>query len=216
MGSGLSGGPLTGNVTTAALPPAPAGQSAVLSGPLGAGATDVVTKIGSTVADGSVNNGAHLASFRTGIGGTEVEYAYFFKLGLQFVNLSTIKLGNIGFSGLDLDGSVNYNYSGGATRLTLNANSGIINQNGTDSTGTPGAATIDKPTGKSSIALGAASVTITCSLCAATSRVMITPHARDATCKELIVVPGAGSFVVSGSAAATADLPFSWQVSTIL
>lgn len=216
MGSGLSGGPLTGNVTTAALPPAPAGQSAVLSGPLGAASGDIVTKAGSTVADASVNAAAKLFSVRTGVGATETEYAWFSKLALNFINLSTIKLGNIGISGLDLDGSVNFNYSGGATRATVNANSGIINQSGTDSSGTPGNIQIDKPTGKSAIAIGAASVTITNSLCAATSIVIITPHARDATCTDLIAVPGAGSFVVSGAAAATAAVPFSWMVKTIL
>lgn len=93
---------------------------------------------------------------------------------------------------------------------------GRIDQFGTDSSGSPGAATIDRPTGKSAIAAGTASVVITNSLVTAASRVLITPHARDATCKELIAVPAAGSFTVSGTAAALAALPFSWEVSNIL
>lgn len=96
------------------------------------------------------------------------------------------------------------------------AASGRLDQAGTDSTGSPGNATINKPTGKSAIAAGVATVRITNSLVTAASRVNITPHARDATCKELIAVPGAGFFDVSGTANATAALPFSWEVSTIL
>lgn len=257
MGSGLSGGPLTGQPVTAALPPAPAGTSAVLSGPLGAGASDVVTKIGSTVADASVNATAKLDSIRTGIGGTEVEYAFISKTE----NFSSPPLHTTGgpsgltsgahawigsyngttvaavWLGQATPSSTNYAlFSGVGSGTTINAPggeavhfrngstvlmgslgaSGRLDLYGTDSTGTPGNATINKGTGKSSIALGAASVTITNSLCTAASRVMITPHARDATCVELIAVPGAGSFVVSGAAAATADLPFSWEVSNIL
>jgi hypothetical protein len=237
MGSGLVGGPLTGSPPTGSNI-APAGQSAILAGPLGAGATDVVTKIGSTVADGSVNAGAKLTSFRTGINGTEVEYAYLDKLGLGLPGAALWKwawrtgggstqlaayMGTTALIALDASSGFLWTHFGlkcfngaGTVELARIDGFGMLSQYGTDSTGTPGAATIDKPTGKSSIAIGAASVTVTSSQCAAASRVLITPHARDATCKELIVVPGAGSFVVSGTAAATAALPFSWQISNIL
>lgn len=93
---------------------------------------------------------------------------------------------------------------------------GRLQQYGTNSTASPGAATIDKPIGKSAVAAGAASVVITNALVSASSHVMITQHARDATCKELIAVPASGSFTVSGTGAATADLPFSWEVKAIL
>lgn len=86
---------------------------------------------------------------------------------------------------------------------------------GTDSSGTPGAATINKLCGISAINTGDSSVVVTNSLVTAGSHVLITPHARDATCKELIAVPAAGSFTVSGSAAATAPVPFSWRVCTL-
>lgn len=52
-----------------------------LRGPLGASSGDLVMKIGSTVADASVHSLAKLLSLRTGIGGTEVEKAYFEKSG---------------------------------------------------------------------------------------------------------------------------------------
>lgn len=107
-------------------------------------------------------------------------------------------------------------FTSAATMAGIEMTSGALNMWGTDSSGTPGAATIDKPSGKSAIALGAASVVITNNLVTAASRIIITPQTRDATCKELIAVPGAGSFTVSGSAAATANLVFSWEVSNIL
>lgn len=66
--------------------------SAILSGFMGAnpGSTDIITKIGTRTADASVNTTAKLSSFRTGIGGTEVEKAYFLKDGsLTFVGPGT-------------------------------------------------------------------------------------------------------------------------------
>lgn len=60
---------------------APAATSLALTTPLGAGATDVCAKVGSSVADGSVNATAKLFSIRTGIGGTESEKMYVTKNG---------------------------------------------------------------------------------------------------------------------------------------
>lgn len=48
----------------------------------GTGATDVVIKSGTNVADGSVNATAKLLSVRTGVSGSEAEYAYVTKQGL--------------------------------------------------------------------------------------------------------------------------------------
>jgi len=269
MGFGLQGSSLGGGPTVASGTIAPAGTSALLAGPLGASASDVVTKIGSTVADGSVNAAAKLLSVRTGLnGGTEVEKAFIdasgnivggsgstnsgqrllsvgrsvsfaeFSQGSASTTPSWIVRSSSGKAMAMLAGTsgVAISYDNTVSllfipdsRANLDAGTpgtgtvvssidplGRFDQLGTDSTGTPGAATINKPTGKSAIAAAAASVVITCSECTASSIVLITPHARDATCKELIAVPAAGSFTVSGSAAATATLPFSWKVQTIL
>lgn len=62
----------------------------------GTGASDVCVKVGTNVADGSVNAGAKIASFRTGIGGSEVEYAYLLKSG-KFVVV-------LGAQGIDING----------------------------------------------------------------------------------------------------------------
>ena len=238
MGSGIQGGGLTGGPAQASSVVAPSGQSAILVGPLGAGATDVVTKVGSSVADASVNTAAHLLSVRTGIGGTESEKLWVDKLG--DIRSSAVATGRFRGSsasagiiavddtqGVTLTYGVNGNIildntqtrffstAVGAT-FSVAVATGITAQYGTDSSGSPGAATIDKPSGKSAIAIAAASVVITCAVCTAASRVMITPQSRDATCKELIAVPGAGSFTVSGSAVATAAVVFSWEVSNLL
>lgn len=85
----------------------------------------------------------------------------------------------------------------------------------TDSTGTPGAATIDKPFGKSAIAIGASSVVITNAQVAATDIVMITPISNDTTCTPhslRVGTTGAGSFTVNCAANATAATQFSWAV----
>lgn len=93
--------------------------------------------------------------------------------------------------------------------------SGMFNQNGTDSSASPGAATINKPTGISSIASGVSSVVITNSLATTTSRILIT-WLGDSGAARSWVTRAAGSFTVNLSANATADTPFAWEVSSIL
>lgn len=89
---------------------------------------------------------------------------------------------------------------------------GSLVADSSDSSGTPGAATINKPSGRSAIAAGAASAVITNSLVTAASHVFISPAVRDATGLLPIVVPAAGSFTVSTSANCTAALTFDWFV----
>lgn len=210
------------------------GVSLVLRSDLGAGAGEVVTKLGTSVSDGSVLSSAKLISVRTGLGGTEVEKAYIDKTGKLWLaaELSVTRIiRDLSSQGLWLVAqtangatqvlieSLNSLSSGAllglqnfGTRVVTFDVSGRIDQAGTNSSGTPGAATINKPIGTSAIAAGASSCVITNSLVAAGDWVMITPHARDATCKELIAVTTANTITVSGSANATATLAFSWEV----
>jgi len=82
---------------------------------------------------------------------------------------------------------------------------GDVQVDGTDASGTPGAATINKPSGTVAVAIGAASVTVTNSLVNASSRVFATLQFVDATLTTIrTVVPGSGSFVITGNANATA------------
>ena len=92
---------------------------------------------------------------------------------------------------------------------------GRLDQRGTNSGASPGAATADRPVGINAIASGATSVTITNSLVAANSRVILTFHA-DHGAARWWVTRAAGSFTVNLSAAATANAAFSWEVSSLL
>lgn len=194
----------------------------------GSGASDVVVKAGTSLADASVNAAAALFAVKTGIGGTEVDNFRVIKRGVLIGNgpssiyLTTVEgsyildVGNVRAATLNSTAYLGCSVGGVFRFFTDGAQFGRIDQSGTDSTGTPGNATINRPIGKSAIAIGAATVRITNSLVTANSHVVFSPHVRDATCKELIVTPGAGFFDVSGTANATAALPFSWEVKGML
>ena len=107
------------------------------------------------------------------------------------------------------------NGGAGATLKIAGAN-GLVSQSGTNSSGSPGNATINKPCGISAIAMGASSVDISNSLVTAGMWCMITPSARDAVCKELIAVCTLGHITVSGNGNAAAALPFSWEIRVLL
>lgn len=84
----------------------------------------------------------------------------------------------------------------------------------TDSSGTPGNATANTPTGKAAIAIGAATIVISNTLVTANSRIFISPRARDTTgLLPTVTAQSAGtSFTVTTSANCTAALPFDWWV----
>ncbi|MBL8924127.1 MAG: hypothetical protein JNJ54_35050 [Myxococcaceae bacterium] len=194
----------------------------------GTGSTDVVVKAGTSVADASVNAAATLFAVKTGIGGSEadnfrvVKRGVYIGNGVSAIGLTTVEgsyildTGNLRSSSVQTTGYFYVTLGGVGYFFVDRTTFGRIDQYGTDSIASPGAATINRPIGKSAIAATASSVVITNSLVSAASHIIITPHARDATCKELIAVPAAGFFTVSGTAAATATLPFSWEVKGLL
>ena len=82
-----------------------------------------------------------------------------------------------------------------------------------NSTGAPGAATLNTPSGRSAIAAGASSVVITNSLVSASSIVWAVVQTTDGTLLRVDrVVPGAGSFTIIGNANATANVNVGWVV----
>lgn len=96
----------------------------------------------------------------------------------------------------------------GSTALTCLSWAGNAVFQSTDSTGTPGAATINKPCGRSAVLTGASSVVITNSTVAATSNIQVTPLSSSASdCTNWYVsAVGAGSFTLTcpgGNVAAT-------------
>lgn len=86
---------------------------------------------------------------------------------------------------------------------------------GTNSSATPGAATINKLAGISAIASGSSTVVITNNLVTTSSHILLTWHA-DHGAPRWWVVRNAGSFTVTLSASATANTSFSWAVKTAL
>lgn len=83
----------------------------------------------------------------------------------------------------------------------------------TDSSGTPGNVTNNSPRGKAAFAAAGSTVVVTNSLVTATSLVHIQMEGADATLTSILrVVPAAGSFTVTGNAAATAATNFTFLV----
>lgn len=83
----------------------------------------------------------------------------------------------------------------------------------TDISGTPGNGTVSQLSGKAAFAAGASTITITNTLVTAASTVLCMMEGADATLTSILrVVPGDGSFVVTGNAAATAATKFSFLV----
>lgn len=107
--------------------------------------------------------------------------------------------------------TVNNSPIGNTTPSTVRAsNLGITS---TDSSGTPGNVTNNSGRGKAAFATGTNTVTVTNSLVAATSTVLCVLEQTDATLTDILnVVPGTGSFVVTGNANATGTPKFSFVV----
>lgn len=82
----------------------------------------------------------------------------------------------------------------------------------TDTSGTPGPATVSTSRGRAAFAAASASVVITNSLVVSTSTVMVALGGADATLLSVRVTPGAGSFTVTGNAAATGITPFDFRI----
>ncbi len=80
-------------------------------------------------------------------------------------------------------------------------------------TGTTANPTANTASGRSKVAIGASTSTVTNSLCTTASKVIATNESADATATTILrVVPGAGSFVVTYVANAAALTTFSWIV----
>jgi hypothetical protein len=106
-------------------------------------------------------------------------------------------------------GSVTIGATGtGSTTLTRLNSLTVVS---TDSSGTPGNATINTLSGRAAFAAGGSTVVITNSLVTANSKVFVQQR-NDTTLKSISVNPAAGSFTVTGNAAATAITIFDFLV----
>lgn len=114
---------------------------------------------------------------------------------------------------LDLTGDITASFIGplvgdvtGNVTGTLTT-SASLRPDSTDASGTPGDATINKPSGLVAIGTGDDSITVTNSLVSATCRILVwfQQAAPDATLTAISVNPGSGSFTITGNDTATAD-----------
>jgi hypothetical protein len=94
---------------------------------LGAGASDVCTVVGSTVADASVNGTAALLEGRTGLGGTEVSKFRFRKSGALLIGIDTVTPIGVGFAAdlANVADGLKYNVGTGVLGL-FNSNNGAF------------------------------------------------------------------------------------------
>ena len=97
----------------------------------------------------------------------------------------------------------------GATTITRVNNFTVVN---TDTSGTPGNATINGAGGRAAFAAAASTCVITNSNITAASKVFVSLAGGDATLTSVRVTPGAGTFTVTGNAAATATTVFDFFV----
>lgn len=96
--------------------------------------------------------------------------------------------------------------STGANRLlAVRGDGAILLYNTVTTGGTTGNQTINKPSGTVNIAAAGSTVTVTNSLCTATSIVLATVRTNDTTALIKNVVPGSGSFVITMNANVTAE-----------
>lgn len=82
----------------------------------------------------------------------------------------------------------------------------------TDISGTPGNGTANTARGRAAFAAAGSSVVVSNSLVAATSTVLVQLGGSDATLTTVRVTAAAGSFTVTGNAAATGTTPFDFLV----
>lgn len=82
----------------------------------------------------------------------------------------------------------------------------------TDSSGTPGNVTNNSPRGRAAFAAAGSTVVVTSSLVTAASSVQVQLGGADATLNSVRVTTAAGSFTVTGNAAATGITPFDFLV----
>lgn len=102
--------------------------------------------------------------------------------------------------------------SAGVPVISATSSAGLTVRS-SDSSGSPGAVTINRPSGKCAIALGASSVVVTNSLVTASSTVLAVLQTTDAALLYIkSVVPGSGSFTITGNATATAAVTVAFLV----
>jgi hypothetical protein len=136
-----------------------------------------------------------------------------FKLGIDSGTVSgTLTAAGLASAVAITGGTINGTSVGATTRSTVALTT--LSQTTTDQTGTPGNVTNNNGMGRAAFAAAGSSVVVTNSSVAATDSVFVTLlGAADTTLTAIVgVTVAAGSFTVTGNAAATATKGFMWHV----
>lgn len=107
-------------------------------------------------------------------------------------------------------GAVNGASTGVTTPATVRTNN--LQAVYSDQSGTPGNATVNSPRGRAAFAAAGTTVVVTSTLVTAASTLLVQLGGADATLTSVRVTTGAGSFTVTGNAAATGTTPFDFLV----
>jgi len=109
-------------------------------------------------------------------------------------------------------GTGNATFGASGTGSTTVTRVGSLTVLSTDTSGTPGNATINTLSGRAAFAAAGTTVVVTSSSVTANSKVFVSLRGGDATLVSVRVTPAAGSFTVTGNAAATATTIFDFFV----
>lgn len=211
----------------------------------GSSSGDVAAKMGSSVADGSVHAAAEIARVSTGIGGTEVPKLRLFSNGGNAVsirggdstapssaayaaNTNDLFLSQGQYRFLTLGSTNGARLYGGSDNKQVGFDSSgnfyartedkEFCLTGTDSSGSPGAATINKANGISAIANGATTVKITNNLAGTAKAVQVTilgDAGATARAAGWWVTRQSDGFTLNFGAAVNADTPFFWELRNV-
>lgn len=116
---------------------------------------------------------------------------------------------------------LNFAYSGGFTAFTGSMAAlqltiyGGLRMAYSDTTANPGAAIINKPAGRVKLAAGQTTLVVTSSYAFVTSIIRLVIETADATFTRCIPIPAAGSFTITGNAAATAAVTISYTIENV-
>lgn len=126
--------------------------------------------------------------------------------------VSDIVATGAGSKSIQASGSSNVVLGATGTGTTQITRVNLLTVVSTDTSGTPGNATSNNLSGRAAIASGAQTCVITSTAVTAASKVLVSLGGTDAALTSVRVTPAAGSFTVTGNAAATSNVPFDFLV----
>ena len=203
--SGLAGGPISVIEDTTRTFGPWAGQTVSVTVNSTQGCVEYVVGASPVLTDDTINEAAVAIT-----GGTITSTAG------SFTTLSASAAVNLNPASLAVSiapsGTGNATFGASGTGSTTVQRVGALSVLTTDTSGTPGNTTINTLSGRAAFAAAGTTVVVTNSTVTAASKVFVSLRGGDATLTSVRVTPAAGSFTVTGIAAATATTIFDFFV----